>query len=401
MSKQDNASAGRNPAKGDKNTTRVKYNTEGSFGPVEKVRALALAAGISDLSRAELAVLNVLVDMINSQTGQAWPSYNTLADRTATTPRTIKRAVLKLMKREPPLVLLVAQGNRVRSNRYALNRAYFAELGAYGGSDARDTTLVTPVSSCSDAEGQKVVTPESPESIHESEHKAKDEWDRSSNDGATPDRPAGPPGLPQSGDRYPEFWEAMGGRRTTVADAEQIIAEALADGADYQEIIEGAKRYRRYCTETSGSMKSTAAAWLRRQAWRDGWELPTERADIALSRSGKAGDKAKAKKSDKEHFTKTGKPKRRMRLEYKIWKDKNTRLMRRCSDVRKTLTTHVKTCHTCKGAASREQCCDGGKDLVDAFRAVKSTYEEWREENKPPNCWEVWSHEANNWVMGE
>lgn len=277
MNSKDGAPAGRNPAKGERKTAHSNYITKDQFGPVEKVRLLALAASMADLTRSELATLNVLADMINAGTGQAWPSFNTLAARTGITPRSAKRAIRQLSERKPPLVILARPGNRVRSNRYELNRAYFAELDALGGSDARDTTVVTRVSSSGDVEGPKVVTHVSHKSIPESEHKAKDEGNRSGTDGAAPDRPRRPPGLPQGGDRFPEFWEAMGGRRTTVADAEQLLTEALEAGTDYQEVIEGAKRYKSYCDATSGKMKSTAAAWLKREAWRDGWELPTKR----------------------------------------------------------------------------------------------------------------------------
>ncbi len=400
MNSKDDAPAGRNPAKGERKTAQDKYTTKDQFGPVEKVRLLALAASMADLTRSELATLNVLADMINAGTGQAWPSFKTLAARTGITPRSAKRAIRQLIDRKPPLVILARPGDRVRSNRYELNRAYFAELDALGGSDARDTTVVTCVASSGDVEDQKVVTHVSHESIPESEHKAKDEGNRSGTDGAAPDRPRGPPGLPQSGDRFPEFWEAMGWRRTTVADAEQLLAEALEAGTDYHEVIEGAKRYKSYCDATGGKMKSTAAAWLKREAWRDGWELPAERVAKASNEARKSVTHLNTE--NKHHFTKTGKPKRRVRAVFTSWDLKKREAMNSWNRAETQFGNHFGRCSVCsRGSIDYENYCNDGKVLVDQLRGAREAFSQWEKNNEPPKRWEIWSPEANNWVVDE
>lgn len=316
MKEKQNAPAGGEPANGANQNPHVNNTTvvREPFGPVEKIKWLAAASGVRELSRVELALLVVVADMINSSTGQAWPSYNTLADRTGSSPRHTKRAVKRLAANG--LLVILEHGNRVRSNRYTLNRSHFMELM---GSDAETTTVVTPVSSCSDVEVPEVVTPTPPESIHESEPKAKDSKDRSQADGgASPYRPVGASGLPRRGEMHPEFWGAMG-RRTAVAESEQLIREAVADGVEYQDIVDGAKRYARYCADTGGQMKLNAAVWLKKQKWLDDWEfIPAKaRTKVVKSASKKKGPKAKGTATR----TPTGQPRRKMNPELARWED--------------------------------------------------------------------------------
>ena len=104
------------------------------YGPVEKLQFLSDAAAISELSRAELAVLNVLADMANATTGLAWPSFQTLGKRIGTTDRSAKRAVSGLAK--AGLLEIVEPGTRNhKSNRY--------KLGKIQTSDTDDTTAAS------------------------------------------------------------------------------------------------------------------------------------------------------------------------------------------------------------------------------------------------------------------
>lgn len=270
--------------------------TGGPMGPVDKLKWLAAAAGLPLPGRVELAVLVVITDMMSSASGQAWPSFATLASRTGSSPRNVKRAVKRLC--DCGLLVIVEHGNRVRSNRYTLNAAKFATVA---GGDVQDTTVVTPASSCSDLQVPDVVTHRPPESIHESEPKAKDEVDRSQADGgAAPSRPLRASGAPRAGEAFAEFWEAMG-RRTSVAEAEQLIREAMSEGHEYQAIVDGARRYRNYCADTGGIMKLNAAAWLQKEKWRDDWQLvkpePKPKPSAKQSGQGKPASKAKPAKS--------------------------------------------------------------------------------------------------------
>ena len=128
------------------------------YGPVEKLQFLSDAAAISELSRAELAVLNVLADMANATTGLAWPSFQTLGKRIGTTDRSAKRAVSGLAK--AGLLEIVEHGTRNhKSNRYKLGKIQTSDTDVTTAasdthvttpSDTDDTTLVTRVTGASD-----------------------------------------------------------------------------------------------------------------------------------------------------------------------------------------------------------------------------------------------------------
>jgi hypothetical protein len=324
MKQKQGAPAGGEPAE-DANQSGQANTTTAQFGPVEKIRWLACASALRKLSRVELALLTVLADMINSATGQAWPSYATLAARTGSTVRHAKRAVKNLAIND--LVVIVEHGNRVRSNRYTLNREYFSALL---GSDPQTTTVVAPVSSCGGVEVPDVVTHRPPESIHESEHKANDEMDGSQADGgAAPFRPVGASGAPRQ-DGYGEFWDAMG-RRTSVADAEQLIREAMAEGVQYQDIVDGAYRYREYCIDTGNPPRLPADKWLQKQKWLDDWKLIKSQPKAkGVTKSASKTSKGKGTVAK----TATGKPRRKKNPDYAKWERLRDRLAQEEVDLR-------------------------------------------------------------------
>ena len=75
-----------------------------------------------------------------------------------------------------------------------------------------------------------------------------------------------------------EFWQALG-RQQTVYQSEQLIAELVASGIDYADIVAGAKRYAEYCTRTGAAQKMTPASWLSNRKWLDDWQLPAAKSD--------------------------------------------------------------------------------------------------------------------------
>ncbi|TQE92527.1 MAG: helix-turn-helix domain-containing protein, partial [Spiribacter salinus] len=252
-------------------------------GPVEKMQLLASAAGLPRLTRAELAVLIILADMSNAETGLAWPSFDTLAQRTGIGRRTVKRVVKRLNANR--LVLIVEHGNRVRSNRYRINRELLQ-----GGGGPQTTTPTTgvvvhrPLGWWSmDHQGggpwvPDVVVHGPPESVHQS--KMESEIDGGSQAEADATAYAAAPLRPRvqrGGDRFPEFWEAIG-RRTTVKAAEDLLADALANGAEYQAVVDGAERYRAYCDRTGWRKAQSASAWIKSEGWRDDWTPPPKQA---------------------------------------------------------------------------------------------------------------------------
>ena len=235
------------------------------FGPVQKLKFLAQGAKAPAMSRAELAVLIVLADMANSSTGIAWPSFATLAERAGVSGRHAKTAIKNLIARG--FIEVTEQGNRIRSNRYKINlSAGGSDLGnTTQPSDLQSTRVVNSSVRGSDLECPDVVIPSSPESIHPSEHKASEGWDRSQADGGAPN--ASPLGASRARqpdsrkDQFPEFWEAIG-HRATVAESEQAIREFLSEGTEYDEIVDGGRRWAAYNTATGGRRKARPVQWL-------------------------------------------------------------------------------------------------------------------------------------------
>lgn len=240
------------------------------FGPVRKIRWLTGAAGRRDLSRAELATLIVLADHVNSDTGKAWPAYPRIAAAAGVTARTAKRVIVRLTALN--LVTIAEHGGPGRSNRYGLNWALFEEAGDGDTNDTMQPAMVTPVTANGDISGTNMVPLLTPDPINPSEHKAKDEIDRSQADGASATAPFGACGLSPAGKGYAAFWEAWG-RRVTVADTERLVDAAIDAGANLADIVAGAERFQRYCTDTGKPARMTPAAFVKGQKWRDDWQL--------------------------------------------------------------------------------------------------------------------------------
>lgn len=247
------------------------------FGPVQKLKFLAQGAKVPAMSRAELAVLIVLADMANSNTGIAWPSFATLAERAGVSGRHAKTAIKNLIARG--FIEVTEQGNRIKSNRYKINlRAGGSDLGnTTQPSDLQSTRVVNSSVRGSDVECPDVVIPSSPESIHPSEHKASEGWDRSQADGGAPNASPSRARQPDPRkDQFPEFWEAIG-HRATVSESEQAIREFLCEGTEYDEIVDGGRRWAAYNTATGGRRKASPVQWLLKEKWRDDWTVPQSR----------------------------------------------------------------------------------------------------------------------------
>ena len=77
------------------------------------LRTLARQA---DLSGADLAVGITLATYLNTRTGEAWPSFNTLADDTNRNRSTVWRSITRLERLH--LLQVTRAPGRSRSNRY-------------------------------------------------------------------------------------------------------------------------------------------------------------------------------------------------------------------------------------------------------------------------------------------
>lgn len=341
------------------------------IGVVEKMQVLARAAAMSELSRAELAVLVVIADHINAKNGSCYMGFSHLSESAATSARHAKEVVKKLADRQ---LITVESGNRQRANTYRLCPDRFPltpkEMRNLppAPSEPQITTLVNPSVLNSDAQSTALVIPISPQSVFESEHKAKDEKD-SVEEAAAPLRPRGAGGLPHNnGDLFPEFWQAFS-IRSAVADAEAELRQILERGIDYNDVLDGAKRYAIYNHETNGWGKATnAAKWLKAEKWRDDWTPPKERVKASPKTEKEEApvrSNAKPKKEAKPTRTRA-KPKGiTATKEYEKWEARKDYLHQQRVNASMPLDNHTQHCNQCSRELSHSDVgyCETGLAL--------------------------------------
>jgi len=244
------------------------------YGTVAKLQWLRVIAKRSEFSRTTLAACCVIADMADSKSGVCWPSFSYLADACGTSIRHIKKSINQAT--ENNLVTIAEHGNRVRSNRYRINLDVMGSdlQDTTQDGDPQDTRVVISRAEGGDLQVPDVVIQRSPESIHPTEHQAREGWDRSFTEGGVRSLRADRPTLSRQAGRYDEFWEALG-KRSTVYESEQLITELIADGVDYADIVDGAKRWRAYNKVTGGKNAASPLKWLEKRKWLDGWKLLT------------------------------------------------------------------------------------------------------------------------------
>lgn len=308
------------------------------FGPVRKIKWLVGAAGRGELARADLAVLIVLADHINTDTGKAWPAYPRIAKAAGVSVRTAKRAIERLTALD--LVLVAERGGPGRSNRYGLNWPLFEETGDGDTADTMLAAMVSGATAHGDTQGPKMVSGLSPDPINPSELKARDGLDRSEIDGGAAAAPLGACGPPPAGRGYEAFWEAWG-RRVTVADTERLIDAAIDAGGNLADIIAGAERFRRYCTDTGKPARITPAGFVKGEKWRDDWQLiRNPPADKELGEDEQPAAKKTKKKKQRDKPEAADKPKRpagwELNPDFIAWKarldDENKKRVKAASD---------------------------------------------------------------------
>lgn len=314
------------------------------FGPVRKIRWLTGAAGRGELSRAELATLIVLADHVNSDTGKAWPAYPRIAATAGVTVRTAKRAIARLTALK--LVTIAEHGGPGRSNRYGLNWPLFEATGDGDTCDTMQPAMVTPMTTDGDTGGTDMVPRLTPNPINPSEQQAKDEIDRSQADGASAAAPLGACGLSPAGKGYAAFWAAWGSR-VTVADTERLIDAAIDAGANLADIVAGAERFQRYCTDTGKPARMTPAAFVKGQKWRDDWQLvrnPKAEPEKPKAKAGK-GKGSTSKAAQPEKRKRAGKPVWENNPAESDWSERHTlelaRLMKRNGITRVSSDTDI------------------------------------------------------------
>jgi hypothetical protein len=264
------------------------------FGPVRKLRWLVGAACKHELSRSELAMLVILADHTNTNTGKAWPAFGRLAKLGGVTPRTAKRSVARLTALD--LIAIAEHGGPGRSNRYRLNWDIFEQSEDSVDDDTIQTAMVTRTAANGDISDPKMVTSMSPDPINRSEQEAKEKIE-----GSQADCEAAPPRLGASDlphkKGYERFWDAWG-RKVTVAETERLIDAKVEVGHTLDDIVAGAQRFQKYCTDTAKPSRIKPAAFVHGEKWRDDWKLHR------VEPKAKAIPKTKQQKSRKGSKTK-------------------------------------------------------------------------------------------------
>ncbi len=304
------------------------------LGPVDKLKFLSIAVSDADLSRCDLAILFVIANGANSKTGLTWRSFNTIARETSSTPRTAKRSVKKLLKKEY-ITIAKKGGWGCKANTYALGTLNLLVNSAVDVTTRIDS-VVTPIINNGDLGGTSDVASMPPLSMTLSEPKARIESDRSNDQDAVPCGVAiAPSGTHRvDGDRYPEFWSAYP-VRAGVALAENILSKLIKSGVSYEDIISGAIRYAEYCK--TSNKRVSANAWLERESWRDDWTVR-----IYKEEKGAKVFRGIYKGVDVELSE------RKLASEYKYWENQDQKAMNDQS-------LHEKNCLRC-----REYWDDGG-----------------------------------------
>lgn len=381
------------------------------FGPVAKLKMLATAASNPRLSRVELAALIAIADMADAKSGIAWPSFATLAERSGSTRRHVKNAVKRLIA--GGYLTIAQRGNRVRSNRYRiiLDLPTGALQNTTPHSDPQSTTVVLSSVTCGAPEQSDVVLSTAPESFHPREHKADDGWEGSQADSGALRAPALRPALarqPNRGsDRFPEFWEAVG-FKATVAEAERRLGELIAEGVEYVDVLEGAKRWAAYNEVTGGKKRASPLRWLQAEKWRDGWELPSARKKIrsddaetepkAKVEKAKAGKKKPAKarsaspKPDKKIAKEPAPAKKPRKLrcdpnpEYDSWSIRKKQHLEASEEYSNQFLVHMPYCEQCNisEANKREDFCDVGRRLRDHSLSQYHLWKDFSKSHPPP-----------------
>jgi len=294
-------------------TQNKSHSNFNVFGPVDKLKFLSIAVLDIDLSRCDLAILFVIANGANSKTGLTWRSFNTMARETASTSRTAKRSVKKLLEKKY-IAIAKKGGWGCKANTYALGGIDLLKSGDTSVTKGIDSP-VTPMVNSGDLDGTLEVTSMPSLSMTVSEPKARIEGYRSSDCDAVPygEAVASSGTHHGVGDRYPEFWSAFP-LRAGVAFAENILSGLIKAGVSYEEIISGARRYAEYCK--TSRKRVSADAWLERESWRDDWTV-------------------RITKKAKEHKAYRGIYKgvdatlneKELEAEYKYWEDKDQKGM--------------------------------------------------------------------------
>ena len=253
------------------NNTPTKTDTSTTLSPVEKIQWLQAVAGM-DLTRDQLAVAITLANMANNETGKAWPSYSTIAERAGLYDRhNANRAVKALVKKR--IIAITKQGNRTTPNTYKLNAAIVDK--SLIAVDKTDGVWAEQPTGCGQDGLQgvgssayrvwaglptKSVIEVNKESINQSARESADQEIAKSIERAN---------------EYSKFWKAAGsGNYYQVSEVEAELDRLIEEGHQLETIIAGLERWQAY-TAAKGSKKVLSILkWLQGKRFNDPWAIP-------------------------------------------------------------------------------------------------------------------------------
>lgn len=229
------------------------------------------------LSKGDGAVFAQILDHFNPESGYSYPSLNRLADVTGLSQRNAQRSIKKLV--DASYIEIIQHGNRHNmANRYQPNFNLVDKVETSMSLKGRDTnvsTLETPMSQSRDAHVARYghgcpPNPSTNPSINEGEV---------DDDNATLANPLrGSPLASKSKakpeNQYAEFWDVYP-KRENMTDANKAIKEALENGVNYEEIVEGAKRYMAWTKHEGKEYRyiKLPLTFINKESWLDDYEI--------------------------------------------------------------------------------------------------------------------------------
>lgn len=197
------------------------------------------------LSKGDGAVFAQILDHFNPKIGYSYPSLNRLADVTGLSQRNAQRSIKKLV--DASYIEIIQHGNRHNmANRYQPNFNLVDKVETSMSLKGRDTnvsTLETPVSQSRDAHVARYghACPPNP-STNPSINEGEEDGEVATLANPLRGSPLASKSKAKPEEQYTEFWDVYP-KRENVTDANKAIKEALENGVNYWEIVDGAKKY--------------------------------------------------------------------------------------------------------------------------------------------------------------
>ena len=264
---------------------------------LDKWRLVLAVVSDPKMSRADVGVIAHISERYNEKHGYAWPGYDTLAEDIGAHRTTAIRSVASLVK--AGYVEIISKGGRSGghdgknySNRYrpCFERG-LRDTVAQAHTNPHDTVAqahtnphdtVAQAQSKGSADATETVAPTRPEPSYPPRPKGKggEEEGAPLFTAAAADTPPPPRTAKRTDDRltkdFETFWTAYP-KQEGWASAKQEFCRLVENGeAAAADLIDGAERYAAAMKAVGKEARWIAAPgnWLKREQWRDTWEVP-------------------------------------------------------------------------------------------------------------------------------